>query len=58
MGDFDGARYGEGGVGRGEETILVAEGIQAANMRIHRVKSQGGHAFATGIRRAFCQHDV
>ena len=41
MGNLEGARNGGGRVGGGEETVLVAEGIQAANMRVHRLKDTG-----------------
>ena len=37
VGRCEGTRNGERRVGRGKETVLVAEGIQAANMRVHWV---------------------
>ena len=53
MGNPESTRDGEGGVGRGEETLLVTGRIQASNMPVHRMRYQRGHTFATAFGSAF-----
>lgn len=38
---------------RGEETVLVAEGVQAANMRVHRLKDQQRHSSPPDLAKLF-----